>query len=131
MLTRLVQIGCMMIRQITSINWRYIGDAVPAFVTLMFIPFSYSIAYGLIAGLLTYVLINGPIFLIRKLSRDRYLPENYDKREEWRPLVVEESTLFKPLRSFAEFFNVESKDSASTQTEMVAEHFDKAEDQRV
>jgi adenine/guanine/hypoxanthine permease len=39
----------MMMRQVVSINWMYIGDAVPAFVTLMFIPFSYSIAYGLIA----------------------------------------------------------------------------------
>jgi adenine/guanine/hypoxanthine permease len=39
----------MMMRQVVSINWTYIGDAVPAFVTLMFIPFSYSIAYGLIA----------------------------------------------------------------------------------
>lgn len=38
-----------MMRQVIAINWTYIGDAVPAFVTLMFIPFSYSIAYGLIA----------------------------------------------------------------------------------
>ena len=43
------QIGSMMMRQVISINWKYIGDAVPAFVTLVFIPFSYSIAYGLIA----------------------------------------------------------------------------------
>jgi adenine/guanine/hypoxanthine permease len=38
-----------MIRQVVSINWHYIGDAVPSFVTLTFIPFSYSVAYGLIA----------------------------------------------------------------------------------
>jgi AGZA family xanthine/uracil permease-like MFS transporter len=38
-----------MIRQVTRINWNYIGDAVPSFVTLTFIPFSYSVAYGLIA----------------------------------------------------------------------------------
>jgi adenine/guanine/hypoxanthine permease len=45
----LVLVGCMMMRQIVFVNWRYIGDAVPAFVTLMFMPFSYSVAYGLIA----------------------------------------------------------------------------------
>jgi AGZA family xanthine/uracil permease-like MFS transporter len=45
----LVLVGCMMMRQIVYVNWRYIGDAVPAFVTLMFMPFSYSVAYGLIA----------------------------------------------------------------------------------
>lgn len=39
----------MMIRQITAINWRYVGDAIPSFVVLAFIPFSYSVAYGLIA----------------------------------------------------------------------------------
>lgn len=39
----------MMIRQVVNVNWQYIGDAVPAFVTIMFIPFGYSTAYGLIA----------------------------------------------------------------------------------
>lgn len=38
-----------MIRQVTRINWGYIGDALPSFITLTFIPFSYSVAYGLIA----------------------------------------------------------------------------------
>lgn len=38
-----------MIRQVVNVNWQYIGDAVPAFVTIMFIPFGYSAAYGLIA----------------------------------------------------------------------------------
>jgi hypothetical protein len=38
-----------MMRQVVSVNWKYIGDAVPAFVTLVFMPFSYSIAYGLLA----------------------------------------------------------------------------------
>ncbi len=38
-----------MIRQVTKINWSYIGDALPSVVTLTFIPFSYSVAYGLIA----------------------------------------------------------------------------------
>jgi len=54
----LILIGCMMMRQVIAINWTYIGDAVPAFVTLMFIPYSYSIAYGLIAGLFTHFIIN-------------------------------------------------------------------------
>jgi len=42
-----------MIRQVTRINWAYIGDAIPSFVTLAFIPFSYSVAYGLIAYVFT------------------------------------------------------------------------------
>lgn len=43
------QVGCLMIRQVTAVNWRYVGDAIPSFVTIAFIPFSYSVAYGLIA----------------------------------------------------------------------------------
>ena len=38
-----------MMRQIIWINWNYVGDAIPAFVTLVSMPFTYSIAYGLIA----------------------------------------------------------------------------------
>lgn len=45
----LVLVGCMMLKGVLTINWNYVGDAVPAFITLMFMPFSYSIAYGLIA----------------------------------------------------------------------------------
>ncbi len=47
--TNTMKVGCMMIRQITQINWRYIGDVLPSFVVMTFIPFSYSVAYGLIA----------------------------------------------------------------------------------
>lgn len=45
----LIMVGCMMMRGTLLINWRYPGDAIPAFITMAFIPFSYSIAYGLIA----------------------------------------------------------------------------------
>lgn len=38
----------MMIRQISNVNWRYVGDAIPSFVVMALIPFSYSVAYGLI-----------------------------------------------------------------------------------
>ncbi|KAF2672223.1 permease [Microthyrium microscopicum] len=79
----LVLVGCMMMRQVAHINWKYIGDTVPAFVTLMFMPFSYSIAYGLIAGLLTYILLNGSIYLTRKLTRGKLIPIDEDEREYW------------------------------------------------
>lgn len=38
-----------MLRSMVEVNWGYAGDALPAAVTLLFIPFSYSVAYGLIA----------------------------------------------------------------------------------
>lgn len=79
----LVLVGAMMVRQVVAINWRYIGDAVPAFVTIIFVPMSYSTAYGLIAGILTYVAINLPIALTRIVSRGRITPADEDAREYW------------------------------------------------
>lgn len=72
-----------MMRQIVNVNWRYIGDAVPAFVTVMFIPFGYSAAYGLIAGLLTYTTLNGLIYITKILSRGLVVPDDEDNREYW------------------------------------------------
>ncbi|KAK3997645.1 ubiquitin carboxyl-terminal hydrolase [Cladorrhinum sp. PSN332] len=79
----LMLVGCLMIRQVTKINWAYIGDAVPSFVTLAFIPFSYSVAYGLIAGLFTYVALNLAIWMVITISRNTIVPKDYDMKEYW------------------------------------------------
>ncbi|KNG48652.1 purine transporter [Stemphylium lycopersici] len=79
----LILVGCLMMRQITSINWRYIGDAIPAFVTVMFIPFGYSAAYGLIAGLMVYTALNGMIYLTKVISGGYIVPDDENHREYW------------------------------------------------
>lgn len=79
----LILVGCLMMRQIVQINWRYIGDAVPAFVTVMFVPFGYSVAYGLIAGLLVYTALNGMVRLTTLISCGHIVPEDEDYREYW------------------------------------------------
>ncbi|KAF2447791.1 hypothetical protein P171DRAFT_452975 [Karstenula rhodostoma CBS 690.94] len=79
----LILVGCLMMRQIVMINWRYIGDAVPAFVTVMFIPFGYSAAYGLIAGILVYTVLNGLIYITKIISRGHIVPDDEDHREYW------------------------------------------------
>ncbi|KAK4453139.1 ubiquitin carboxyl-terminal hydrolase [Podospora aff. communis PSN243] len=79
----LILVGCLMIRQVTRINWNYIGDAVPSFVTLTFIPFSYSVAYGLIAGLFSYSVLNLMIWLVIKTSRGTLAPKDYELKEYW------------------------------------------------
>ena len=72
-----------MMRQVVMINWRYIGDAVPAFVTVMFIPFGYSAAYGLIAGLMVYTVLNGLIYITKIVSRGHIVPDDEDHCEYW------------------------------------------------
>jgi len=79
----LILVGCLMMRQVVSVNWRYIGDAVPAFVTIMFIPFGYSAAYGLIAGLMVYTALNGMVYITELVSGGHIVPDDEDHREYW------------------------------------------------
>lgn len=72
-----------MIRNVRDINWDYVGDAVPAFLTILFIPLSYNIAYGVIVGVFSYVIINGFVWLVSRLSSNTILPPNYDASEPW------------------------------------------------
>ncbi|KAK7433033.1 hypothetical protein QQZ08_000506 [Neonectria magnoliae] len=79
----LILVGCMMARQITQVNWRYIGDALPSFAVIAFVPFSYSVAYGLIAGMFIYASINGLVAITVRLSGGRVEPQEYDFKEYW------------------------------------------------
>lgn len=79
----LVIVGALMVKAAAEINWRYLGDAVPAFLTIAIMPFTYSIAYGLIAGILSYITLNGIIWAIEKLTRGRIVPPNKDEKEPW------------------------------------------------
>ncbi len=53
----LVFVGFLMMSQVTQIKWDDIEEAVPAFVTIIFMPFTYSITVGIGAGFITFVLI--------------------------------------------------------------------------
>lgn len=64
----LILVGCLMMRQVTFVNWAYLGDALPAFITIIAMPFTYSVAYGLLSGLFTYTVLNGSIYLTRKVT---------------------------------------------------------------
>lgn len=53
----LVVVGALMIGQLGGIEWDDLGVAVPAFATVALMPFTYSIANGVGAGMVLYVLI--------------------------------------------------------------------------
>ena len=50
-------VGVLMMASITSINWEDLTEAIPAFLTIFFIPFAFSIAAGLSIGLISYPLL--------------------------------------------------------------------------
>ncbi|CAG8951709.1 hypothetical protein HYFRA_00005509, partial [Hymenoscyphus fraxineus] len=79
----LILVGAMMARACTDINWRYIGDSVPAFLTMAIMPFTYSIAYGLITGIVTYIILNTGAWAIAKISSGRIVPYDYEQKDFW------------------------------------------------
>lgn len=79
----LVIVGAMMAVAAKDINWKYIGDALPAFLTLAVMPFTYSIAYGLIAGICSYMLINTTVWLIGVLTGGKLVPQDIVHKEPW------------------------------------------------
>ena len=51
----LIVVGFLMMTQVTQIDWTDLEIALPAFVTIVFMPFAYSITTGLGAGFIFYV----------------------------------------------------------------------------
>lgn len=47
-------VGVLMMSSITQIDWEDLTEAIPAFLTIFFIPFAFSIAAGLSIGLIAY-----------------------------------------------------------------------------
>ncbi|MEI6477287.1 MAG: NCS2 family permease [Actinomycetes bacterium] len=74
----LVIVGFLMMTQIKSIDWEDLGIAIPAFLTIILMPFTYSISVGIGAGFVSHVVI--------RLIQGR--------RKELHPLLLVVSALF-------------------------------------
>lgn len=53
----LVVIGIVMLRNVVDIAWDDITDTIPAGLTILIMPFTYSIAYGIAAGIVSYPIV--------------------------------------------------------------------------
>eukprot|EP00617_Octactis_speculum_P016619 CAMPEP_0185745944 /NCGR_PEP_ID=MMETSP1174-20130828/4331_1 /TAXON_ID=35687 /ORGANISM="Dictyocha speculum, Strain CCMP1381" /LENGTH=549 /DNA_ID=CAMNT_0028420245 /DNA_START=24 /DNA_END=1673 /DNA_ORIENTATION=- len=53
----LILVGAMMMRGLVDIDWDDYGSAIPAFLTIILMPLTYSIAYGMIAGIGSWIII--------------------------------------------------------------------------
>lgn len=54
----LILVGVLMMRSVVEIEWNDMRQAIPAFMTLILMPLTYSIAYGLIGGIGTYIVLH-------------------------------------------------------------------------
>jgi AGZA family xanthine/uracil permease-like MFS transporter len=57
MATALVVVGALMMKQVADIDWGNSEIAVPAFLTMVLMPFTFSIADGIAWGIISYVAI--------------------------------------------------------------------------
>ena len=53
----LIYVGILMIGGVKNIEWSDPAEAVPAFLTMAMMPFSYNISYGIAFGLISYIFI--------------------------------------------------------------------------
>ncbi len=60
----LVIVGSLMARSLVNVEWEKSSHALAAFLTVMIMPLTYSIAYGLIAGIGIYYVIEGVYFIL-------------------------------------------------------------------
>jgi len=64
----LIIVGVFMMKPIAKINWAGLDDAVPAFLALVLIPFSYSITQGIIWGFLSWTIIKVAVGKSKQIS---------------------------------------------------------------
>ncbi|ANE49193.1 NCS2 family permease [Flavisolibacter tropicus] len=64
----LVLVGTFMLRPVIKINWMQLDDAIPAFLAMVIIPFSYSISQGIIWGFLSWTVIKAASGKWKELS---------------------------------------------------------------
>ena len=53
----LLFVACLMMRELTDVDWDDLTEAAPAALTAMMMPFTYSIANGLAFGFISYAVI--------------------------------------------------------------------------
>ncbi|KAJ3699588.1 hypothetical protein LUZ61_003293 [Rhynchospora tenuis] len=76
----MIVVGVFMMRAVTDVRWDDMKEAVPAFLTLILMPLTYSIAYGVIGGIGAYIVLNLPDWIwsaYKRISGARRLHEDH------------------------------------------------------
>jgi len=63
----LVVVGFLMMTQVSGIDWKHWEVAIPAFLTIVLMPFTYSITTGMGAGFVAYVVLQIAVGKARKV----------------------------------------------------------------
>ena len=63
----LVIVGFLMMMQVSGISWKDYEIAIPAFLTIILMPFTYSITVGIGAGFVSFALVKRAVGKIREI----------------------------------------------------------------
>lgn len=80
----LILVGAMMAKSLAKVKWWNPTHALSAFLTVIIMPLTYSIAYGLLAGIMSYAVMEGTFLLLTFVGIAKPVFEPY---EEDAPLV--------------------------------------------
>jgi AGZA family xanthine/uracil permease-like MFS transporter len=64
----LIFVGFLMMRAVTQIDFTDLTEGIPAFLTIIMMPFAYSIAEGIVYGILAYVVLKTVTSKLRDIS---------------------------------------------------------------
>ncbi|MET8053079.1 NCS2 family permease [Streptosporangium sp. NPDC005286] len=63
----LVLVGALMMTQVRKVPWEDLGIAIPAFLTIVLMPFTYSITNGVGAGVISYAIVQTALGRARRI----------------------------------------------------------------
>ncbi|RLL46901.1 NCS2 family permease [Oceanobacillus piezotolerans] len=69
----LIIVGALMVQNVRNINFQDLSDAIPAFLIMMMIPFSYSIADGIAIGFIAYPITKLAVGKANEVSKPLYI----------------------------------------------------------
>jgi AGZA family xanthine/uracil permease-like MFS transporter len=64
----LILVGALMTQSISHIEWSDFSEAVPAFITMLATPLTFSIATGLSLGLISYTVVKIAVGKVREIT---------------------------------------------------------------
>lgn len=110
----LICIGILLFRDANKANWISIEDNAVTFIVMFFIPFTYSVLYGIAMGYVIYILIG--ICTGKAYSRFiefslYYLPSNQYLNKEFNRILDNEQKLLQQHNEDNEFIHEEMKEN--------------------
>lgn len=109
----LILVGIMLIAHADHIPWDDPYDAIPAFLTIVVMPFSYSVAYGVVAGLVMYLILRIPKWLSELFMyvKEYYYPSDDQMDDGATQSSISRSVLRKKTMTRKVFGNLSVRES--------------------